>query len=175
MLLNLKVFHPCDLTYTGNTSGAGRWIVEDFQSTPVVITYGSLNLLSVVNFRNNCESVEFDYHRDADVFMENDGRERASVREREKCNRMHLEFVCGAIATAASRSRCERSVCQARNLCFVSSSHVELLYCNGKTFRRSCLSFVAFSSRRMNTAISVKRETDSERKKLNREKSESKE
>jgi len=29
----------------------------------VVVTYGSLNLAAVVNFRNNCESVEFDYQR----------------------------------------------------------------------------------------------------------------
>lgn len=59
-LLNLKVLYLCDhrtdLTYAGNTSGVGCRILMDFQSTPVVITYGSLNLLSVVNFRNNCES-----------------------------------------------------------------------------------------------------------------------
>lgn len=151
-LLNLKVLYLCDhrtdLTYAGNTSGVGRRILVDFQSTPVVITYGSLNLLSVVNFRNNCESQNsITIASWTHSWRTMDGREW--VREKE---RNAVECISNSYAAQLQTlaPRCERFVCRARDLCFVSSSHVKLLYYNGlttKLFVVFNLSFLAFPSR----------------------------
>lgn len=91
----------------------------DFQGTPVVITYGSLNLPSVVNFRNNCESVEFDYHaarahlarvatrRDA-VVRGGGGGGKGGAREMQ--SNASVRGVAAQLQSLASRY--ERSVCR---------------------------------------------------------------
>lgn len=119
--------------------------------TLIVITYGSLNLptsVVVMNFRNNCESVEFDY------YCTSRGRGRCCrvqpwTRREMQSNALVRRDIAAQLQSLEQHYEYPPSVGSVRSLVrsFVHlfACRVKLSHGNGETFRRpSCYTFLFF-------------------------------